>query len=719
MFVGIIGITIVTLLGIQYLRDRAGRKIVQPVISEIQAHNIHGLKDESGRTADWIEIWNPSTEAINLEGWSLTDDFRKLHKWTFPAISLVPGKFLVVFATGKNRTNALGVLHTNFQLDPQGEYLALVAPRGDRVTQEFLPKYPKQIADTSFGLSPEAFHRPKGPFPLRTAELTYLQIPSPGAANADELLGVVENLKLSRHRGLIEAPFPLTISTKTYDAEIRYTIDGTLPTPKHGIRYRGPLKIDRTTTIRAAAFRPGFKGSEVVTETYVFPSDVIAQSNTGHPETWGVRNEKPVPADYEMDPEVLNNELARDQAIAGLKSLPSVSLVVAPEDLFGGERGIYAHPLEHGETWERAASFEWIRPDGHSDMQADCGVRIQGGWSRRPEESPKHSFRVLFRKEYGAASIKHKFFGDGGPNTFHELILRAGCNNSWLHWSATERRRGELLRDEWMRDTLRAMGSPSPRGTFVHLYLNGLYWGIYNLVERPDANFLAEHFGGSPKDFDSRNANNVLSGDTVVWDRLFKLANAGVTSSATYAQVGELLDIPSFIDFIIVHLYGGSGDIDRASNWYAARLRRSGGRYVFIMWDGERSLEDVNADALGLNDDQCPTGLFQKLRMNAEFRRAFSDRVEELTKAGGLLAPDETAARYRTLAGDVETAMICESARWGDYRRDVHPYKEGPYELYTVKDHWLPEVKRLLSDYFPKRTARFREQLRGVGLFTD
>ena len=156
-------------------------------------------------------------------------------------------------------------------------------------------------------------------------------------------------------------------------------------------------------------------------------------------------------------------------------------------------------------------------------------------------------------------------------------------------------------------------------------------------IPAEDAEFLAERFGGTAADYDSRNGENVISGDTVAWDQLFALANAGVATPEAYAAISRLLDVPAFIDFMLVHLYGGSADIDAASNWYAARPRRPDGRYVFLMWDGERSLEEVNADALGLDADQSPTRLFQKLRENAAFRRAFAQRVKRLTAKNGAL----------------------------------------------------------------------------------
>jgi hypothetical protein len=709
--VGLLGVTVAGLLGAQWFSQRQARREIHPVISEIHAANRTGLRDETGRTADWIELWNPTDASINLEGWVLTDNFRRQTRpWRFPQIELPAGGFLVVFATGNNFTNPASALHTSFRLDEEGEYLALISPEG-RVVQEFLPKYPAQVGDVSFGLHPDAFGGEAQP-----RSLTFLLTPTPGGPNQDEMIGLAGGVRFSEKGGLRDRPFPLELTSKTFGVEIRYTLDGSHPSATNGLRYTAPLTINRTTVVRAVALRPGYKAADPVTHTYIFPEQVAGQDGTGFPDTWGMRNGQPVTADYELDPEILDGPTSEQAFVAGLRALPTVSLTVPPESLFAADAGIYAHPLESGNEWERAGSFEWLPADHAGATRANCGVRIQGGWSRRPEESPKHSFRLVFRADYGEAELKHPLFGPGGAKRFRELILRAGCNNSWLHWSGVERRRGELLRDQWMRDILRELERPAARGTFVHLYLNGLYWGLYNLVERPGADFLAATFGGNPKDYDARNAANILSGDTVVWDELFTLANAGLASPESYRRLGELLDVPAFIDFMLVHLYGGSADMDRASNWYAGRKRKHSGRYHFLMWDGERSLEEIDANSLAMDDDQSPARLFQKLRENAAFRAAFAQRAAEVMGAGGELSPERAAARYRRLADAVRPAMICESARWGDYRRDVHPYREGPYELYTVADHWEPEVRRLLEEYFPQRAGRFQEQLRTAEL---
>jgi hypothetical protein len=268
-----------------------------------------------------------------------------------------------------------------------------------------------------------------------------------------------------------------------------------------------------------------------------------------------------------------------------------------------------------------------------------------------------------------------------------------------------------------MRDTLAAMGHPSARGLFVHLYLNGLYWGLYNLCERPSAPFVAAHLGGSAKDYDSMNADKILEGDKNAWNKMFTLANGGLGADREFLAMEEMLDMVAFIDYMIANLYGANADWDRSSNWYAARRRNPPGRFQFFVWDGERTLENVKDNTINFDDDQSPPRLFQKLRANDEFRLQFADRVHRHFSDGGALSPSVAAERFRHWATNIEDAVVAKSARWGDYRRDVHQYKTGPYEFYTRDDHWRPEIERLLTQYFPKRTAVALQQFRDAGLY--
>jgi len=144
-----------------------------PVITEFMAQNVATLVDDDNQPSDWIEITNPDPTALNLDGWFLTDDNDQLDRWAFPAVTLNPAQSIVVYASNQNRTDPGAPLHTNFRLNSDGEYLALVQPDGVAVAQAFDSdngEFPPQVADVSYGLAPG------------TNELTYFLAPTPCAA---------------------------------------------------------------------------------------------------------------------------------------------------------------------------------------------------------------------------------------------------------------------------------------------------------------------------------------------------------------------------------------------------------------------------------------------------------------------------------------------------------------------------------------------------------
>ncbi len=122
------------------------------LISEFMASNASTLADEDGQFPDWIELYNSGSNAVNLLNWSLTDNATNLKKWQFPGTNIAGGGFLVVFASGKNRTLVGSNLHTNFKLAASGDYLALVEPDGATIASQFAPTFPPQFPDVSYGL---------------------------------------------------------------------------------------------------------------------------------------------------------------------------------------------------------------------------------------------------------------------------------------------------------------------------------------------------------------------------------------------------------------------------------------------------------------------------------------------------------------------------------------------------------------------------------------
>ena len=122
------------------------------IISEFMAANGRTLRDRDRAYSDWIELFNTGASAVNLNGWSLTDSSDAPTKWRFPAVTIQPNGYLVVFASGKNRTPAEGELHTNFKLKTKGDYLALIKPDGKTIASQFSPAFPVQTVDASYGI---------------------------------------------------------------------------------------------------------------------------------------------------------------------------------------------------------------------------------------------------------------------------------------------------------------------------------------------------------------------------------------------------------------------------------------------------------------------------------------------------------------------------------------------------------------------------------------
>jgi len=311
------------------------------------------------------------------------------------------------------------------------------------------------------------------------------------------------------------------------------------PDATSGTVYAGSLRVAKTTVLRAAAFRDGWLPSQVVTHTYLFLNDVVTQDRAatlaaGFPAQWST-----VGADYGLDPRVTGAN-GRDSfggkytrsLKADLQSVPTLSLVAELDDLFGPQ-GIYVHPENRGEAWERPVSVELIHPGNRIGFHQNAGVRIQGGAFRRFDLTLKKSFRVVFRERYGATELRYPFFGPTGADHFDNLVLRANSNDGWPYGGG----RAVYVRDAFAMETARAMGIVASRTSFVHLYINGFYWGLYNPVERPDAAFSATYRGGDKETWDALNQDSVPDGNPEAWNRLHELLNQDPSRTEVYQRL--------------------------------------------------------------------------------------------------------------------------------------------------------------------------------------
>lgn len=597
-----------------------------------------------------------------------------------------------------------------------------------------------------------------------SAQVGYMVGATPGGDNGLSTLGFVADTSFSIDRGFYDAPQAVEITTTTPDATIRYTTDGSAPTLTNGTTYIDAIDISTTTTLRAAAFKDGYTPTNVDTQTYIFLDDVLQQDDSYAPPsaTWGHDKEDEDSTsgynldeddrDWEMDPDVVDgNEAAVKEA---LTSIPTMSIVMNWDDLFGGDplpgtfpgtstvapnpQGLYIM----GRSDERYTSLEYIDPSLATDpFQVDAAIEIQGHSSPTRWNSDKLSLQVKFKFPYGDTTLNSPLFADSpdgasATTQFDTLILDAMYNYSWIHANPVQRDYARFVTDQVTSDlqNLASGGGQAPHGEYVHLYLNGLYWGLYNVHERPDDSFAAEYYGGDKDDYYAvKHANQDIDHEYTwveggvsaeeSYNNLLtatRLVGADPSNAANYQAVEDLLDIDQFIDYMLVHYYVGDKADWAHNNWYATfNYVDPGGKWRFHAWDQEHAFPttdngdsyDEETDVTQKNDFEAPTEIHQNLIGNEEYRLRFSDRVQALMFNGGPLTDAVAQAVYQARVDEITTAIIGESARWGDNRNFDDPYTQADF---------LNTTSNLLAAFFaahgsfPGRNAEVLGQFEGV-----
>ena len=636
---------------------------------------------------------------------------------------------------------------------------------------------------------------------------------APSGAQAQ---GVVQPPVFSVPRGFYSTAQTLVLSSPS-GGSIRYTLNGRVPSATAGTLYSGPIAISTTTVVRAVAYTSASSVSEVMTHTYIFLSAVRGQNRTaavaaGWPTQFAANDPElgavfpNFPADYDMDPEVLNHpnygatDAARQQKFESvMKALPTLSLVTDLDYLWNPNYGIFYNPnAKEGHEdypagdpftlnpvspgkWERPLSVEWINPDGTTGFQQNGGIRMHGQASRRPKRTPKKTFRLYFKKGYSPSkggNLEFSLFNDASAaGKFDRLVLRMGGNRSWPYFDRDQRRETDYVNDEWARQAWEEMGNLTSHGTYVHLYINGLYWGLYNVAERIDEKFLASyHTGLLETDFDlieseeEQDDNAVASVGTMdAYNALLAAVSPGSTTpinDAQYNQIKTMVDVNNLADYFIhVHYIGKTDWPDHNWNLYRARVGPDT-RFKFIAWDNDSGLNKVAQNTTLMTETMtypyimgpegqmvpdtskplmydAPLQIFNRLTTNAEFRQLVTDRFyKHVVDPTGTLAPASCAQMYTELTGIVNQAVIAESARWGDYSRDVYPStnipgpqdKPFPAYLYSrdlpnaftdptgavaddVQKTWVQVRAEKLNTYCPNRSGVVLSQYQANGWY--
>jgi hypothetical protein len=682
------------------------------VISEFMALNSSTLQDEDGDFPDWIEIHNPGPAQVNLFGWSLTDNSWDVRKWVFPSVTMDSNEYLVVFASGKDRKTEKSKLHTNFKLSSSGEFLALNRPGGAEYTTAFIPAFPEQSTDISYG--------------EYSGKFIYHSDPTPGSANVSSTY--IPAPDFGTAHGFFSSPFDLHLSSDLDSVDIYYTTDASTPDTTNGNLYTSPVNITTTTVVRAIAFKEGSGSSRTKTQSYIFPQDVIHQSNVqpGYPETWiDQRYETEIPGNYSMKEEYVNIPEVNSVIIRSLESLPVVSMVSDIDNFFSRSThpdsgGIYMYNgapdgatryLKYylGRGWIRPGSVEYFNSgaeDGNLDFQANCGFKIHGGATRTRSKTEKHSFKIAFKSDYGPSKLRQQVFGQDSPDQYDWLILRGGF----------DRRLGRQIRDPWAKSAVRDMGQYAARSKFVHVYLNGLYWGMYNLSEQMDENCMRDNLGGSADDYDIiKDYYEIEAGDSIAWARLVAMADDNIENNENYQKLlgnnsdgspnpsfEKMLNPENLIDYIMMNMQAGMTDWDH-HNWFAARRRTDSEGFHFLVWDAEKGLTvtDRVTGIVWRGTEERPTGVFSDLLRNASFKDLFISHVNRHFFEGGALTPGPCLERYENWLDEIDTALIADQARW----------------VMQVDDIWNKSFHSFIYSYFPPRTETVFNQFVDNGIY--
>jgi hypothetical protein len=406
-------------------------------------------------------------------------------------------------------------------------------------------------------------------------------------------------------------------------------------------------------------------------------------------------------------------------------------------DLFDPATGIYANPGQDGANWERPCSFELIHPDGTEGFQVPAGIRIRGGFSRSTD-NPKHAFRLFFRGEYGATKLEYPLFGDDGTDSFDKIDLRTFQNYSWSFQGDS---RGIFVRDQFNRDLQLAMGHQGERGEFYHLYINGQYWGIFNTCERPEAAFGETYYGGRREDYDVVKVEagpytvNATDGNMDAWTRLYQLAQAGFRLRRRLpVRPGQqprrhpnpayenLVDVPNLIDYMLIILYGGNLDAPisnflgntRPNNFYGMRDRTGPFGFRFFVHDAEHTLLNVNENRMGpypAGDTSVlyssPQWVWQNSRPTPSSDSASPTTSTGTSSTTACSPPNAPASFSCARTGQLDRAVVGESARWGDAKRST------PF----TRVDWQNAVNNVLNNFCPQRSSVVLNQLRNGGLY--
>lgn len=619
-------------------------------ISEVLASNDTIVTAGSSLLCDWIELYNSSSVTVDLSGYGLSDTIGRPRKWQFPeGTTIAPGEYKIIYCDGNSELSSASELHTNFRISRLGqETICLSDPTGHILDKLILPI---MRTDVSYGRS------------LNLTGFFYYSTPTPTVTNGVGFRGYAEEPAFTITPGVysssVQVGFTVPEGTSVY-----YTTDGTTPTRDATLYTGETIEVNRVGVFRARAYSndPTLEPSSIISGSYFV--------NAYH-------------------------------------ALPIVSLICDPDILWNESTGMFVAgdnvnksklPFE-GTIYRQFGKIpqdgylEYYLLDGTQVISQGVEFSLIGQFSL---DMPQKSLKIRAK-----ASLGHKYFDaalfDDRPYTqYKSLVLRNSGNDcAWTR-----------LLDGFQSRMLDAYGSTILHQAWnpVVVYINGVYWGHYNMRERVDQYFVAQHEGLSLDDAKSitilEGSGTLKSGSSEVrkeWRNMIsRLKESSLLTDTELLQyVQDNVDIDNFLEYMALVTFVGDSDIGNI-RWY--KTSEEGSKWKWIFYD-----KDYGMYSYKFNSPYSYTkanGMGQKLIDNTLFLKllevpAYKDQY--LRKLGDIFqffTTEKMIEILNPLVDQIEPEMSLHFARWAE-EHDQAVLSEWPTSASAAYNYWVRRINRL------------------------
>ncbi len=590
-------------------------------ISEVSSSSVTSKRYLSKPLYEYIELYNSGNQSLNLNGYSLSESNGST--FFLGDVTIEPNQYFLVALKGTTEERR-NIVQTNaLSLNSAGERILFKNSDGIII----------DCFDTGYLLGDYSSGRIIGDEYNRV----FFTEKTPNKVNSTENYSTYsEKPQFSHLGGEINEPFVLSI-TASHDATIYYTLKGNPPT-ENSLLYTQPLTIDRDAIVRAIAVTDGKLPSLSVSNTYML-------------------------------------ERTHD--------IPVICIATSPYDMFGELTGIYANGAGYGVGeypykasnyfWdiERPISFEYYDESGQLDLAFDGGIQIAGGYTRIV---PQKSLVIRLRDEYGTSSVDYQLFEEGA-STFSHIYLRNSGQDGWK----------TKLRDYYFQSCALALGTvDAKRGRPVAVYINGYYWGLYNLRDKINADHFATKYSIDVDSVDIIGENSsTKSGNNVDWLELMDFCEEhNFSKQEDYELLAQKVDVDAFMDYIIIESFFGNVDTHNINFW---KSDEHDGKWRPVLFDMDLSVRGIDYSILNLYLGNsylgCNSVIIKSLSKNESFNQQLLARYAFILN--NVFTEDFLLNKLNDMTREIDSEMTHHLERWNrprsrDYwQKCVDVLKEG------------------------------------------